>query len=403
MIKDNPAIGGSRRRTLHQIISGFGVLLLLLLTSPVVLSADRYPNQKIYTSAAFGPDGRLWRLVPSQDHIAVDYSLDYGKTFSKPARVNNKSQRIDMWEENPPTIAVDRDGAVYVLYFADGKQPYTSYFSKSTDGEHFSKPLKVSSKADQYVHYQTEMLVGQDKKVHILWHDSRDEAEYSKYGGGDLSLYYVSAEASRNREFPPDQRIAKNICSCCRTAVALDKDGLPVILARFVYPSNIRDLGMLKLTAEGKAGDPWRVTNDDWQIAGCPTQGPALSISNSGRYHMTWFTQGKARTGLFYAWSDDQGKTFSQPLAFGNSNGLAGNADVFALGNKVAVAWKEFDGENTRVQAMHSEDGGNNWSAPKMLTETPTPTAYPALISDGKRIFLSWNSVGTGYRLIPIE
>lgn len=384
------------------------LLILLFFKAGLIVADEANPNQKLFTAAAFGQDGKLWRVTPDQRYMSVDYSTDYGKTFSKPVRVNTKPQPINSWDENPPTIAIDPQGWVNLLFFADSKQPYTSYFSQSKDGVHFSKPKNVSSNAAKSVHYQTEMLVGSDKKIHFFWHDTRDEAEYSKQGGGDLSLYYsaldgTKTEVSKMRRFPQDRRIAKNICSCCRTAAALDKDGLPVVLARFVYPGNIRDFGMLKVAADGKASDPRRVTHEDWKIEGCPTHGPALSINDGGRYHMAWFTQGKQGAGLFYAESENAGQSFSQPLAFGNTNNLAGHADVLALKDKVFLVWREFAGGNTQILTMRSENEGRIWTAPKTVAETSSQAVHPALISDGKRVFIAWNSLETGFRLISAD
>ncbi|MEQ1560111.1 MAG: exo-alpha-sialidase [Methyloglobulus sp.] len=360
-------------------------------------------DQKLFTAAAFGPDGRLWRVVPSQDKVEVDYSLDYGKTFSKPVRVNPKPQAMNFWDENPPSIAVDKQGKVSVLYFADSKQDYTSFFSQSGDGIHFSKPVKVSTKANSQIHYQTEMWLDKGGKAHFLWHDVRDEKEYKKQGGGDLSIYHVAVDPSKPLKAQKDHRIAKNICSCCRSAVALDVDGLPVVLARFVYPGSIRDHGLFKLNADGKASEPWRVTYDDWKIDGCPTHGPALSISDDGHYHMAWFSQGTKQSGLFYAWSGNQGKTFSKPLSIGNADKLPGRADVMALGNKVALVWKEFDGKITTINTIVSEDSGLHWSSLKQLATSSAASNHPALINDGKHIFMTWNNADKGFQLIQVD
>lgn len=378
-------------------------LMSLLAASTPVQSEEPKPDQKLFTAAAFGPDGRLWRVVPSQYAVAVDFSLDYGKTFSEPTRINPKTQPMNFWDENPPSISVDKQGKVNVLYFADDKQDFTSYFSQSDDGSHFSEPVKVSSKADTNVHYQTEMVTDSQGKVHFLWHDDRDAEEYKKSGGGDLSIYYVTIDPKHSGSLPTDRRIAQNICSCCRSAMALDVEGLPVVFARFVYPVNIRDHGMIKLTADGSHSQPWRVTYDDWKIEGCPTHGPALAISNDGRYHVTWFSQGKAQSGLFYAYSDDHGKTFSHPFSIGHPDKLPGRADVMALGKRVAVVWKEFDGIITRVQAMRSDDGGKRWSSPKMMAETTSVSAHPALINDGERLFLTWSSADMGFQLLRVD
>jgi hypothetical protein len=389
----------------HPNINPITLGMLLLMISLSASNCPSYaeeakPDQTLFTAAAFGPDGRLWRVLPSQDAVSVDYSLDYGKTFSKPVKVNPKLQPINLWDENPPTITVDKQGRVYVLYFADDKQEFTSFFSQSDDGIHFSEPVKVSSKADISIHYQTEMLVDLAGKVHFMWHDARDEEEYKKTGGGDLSIYAVTADKGSINKLPADHRVAKNICSCCRSAMALGVDGNPVFLARFVYPGNIRDHGLIKLTADGAPSLPLRVTYDDWKIEGCPTHGPALSISPSGRYHIVWFSQGRKQRGLFYAWSDDQGLTFSKPYSIGDSNKLPGRADVIALGNTVAIVWKEFDGKITTINTMLSEDSGLHWSAAKQAGQSAGISAHPALINDGRRLFLTWHSADKGFQLV---
>lgn len=379
-------------------------LVLLVVSMPV--SAERiYADQHIYTATTFGPDGRLWRLIPSEKSVMVDYSTDYGKTFSSPVRVNPVDKPIHSWEENPPSISVDRNGSVYVLYFADDQQRSTSFFSQSVNRLDFSEPVKISSNADSSYHYQTEMLVDTSGKIHFMWHDIRDRAEYRQQGGGDLSIYYVSAKAKAGSKltFPSDKRIARNICSCCRTAMAEDIDGSVVILARFVYPGNVRDHGMFRLSADGTPSEPWRVTFDDWEIEGCPTHGPALSISSDGRYHMTWFAQGNKHSGLFYAWSDNKGKTFSEPLQIGDPNKLPGHPDVLALGKEVALVWKVFDGARTQIAMMRSSDRGVHWSAAKVIAESEQKSAHPALITNGKQIFLSWHSIDKGFQLIAIN
>ena len=97
----------------------------------------------LVVGAAFGPDGRLWRVVPEKWHVYVDYSTDLGKTFSAPARINPEKQRIKVSGDNRPGIAVDRSGKIYVTFAAEGAQPVTQYFSISADnGQSFSYPSR---------------------------------------------------------------------------------------------------------------------------------------------------------------------------------------------------------------------------------------------------------------------
>ena len=101
------------------------------------------------------------------------------------------------------------------------------------------------------------------------------------------------------------------------------------------------------------------MTDDDWRIDACPEHGGALAIGSDGRYHMTWFTQGKKRQGLFYASSADRGKTWSAPVRIGTEAALAGHADVLAINGQVFLAWQQFDGTRTSILAMTSGDNGS--------------------------------------------
>ena len=66
------------------------------------------------------------------------------------------------------------------------------------------------------------------------------------------------------------------------------------------------------------------------------------------------------------------------------------------------MVWKEFDGEKTTVNLMTSHDDGNTWSRPVALALTTDTSDHPLLVSDGKRIFLSWMTKADGYRFQPI-
>lgn len=63
----------------------------------------------------FGPDGRLWRLIPTADAVYVDYSDDQGQSFSAPVPVHLPNQQMNAWPENPPAIKVSQSGSRALL------------------------------------------------------------------------------------------------------------------------------------------------------------------------------------------------------------------------------------------------------------------------------------------------
>jgi hypothetical protein len=397
--------------------SGQLLLSYLLLISAVALSACSHGNQDylksgatdyrhypegggLFVTSAFGPDKRLWRIVPEKKHVYVDYSTDLGKTFSAPVPINKDSQLIKASGENRPGIAVDRFGRIYVVYAAEGTQPVTLYFSISTDnGQSFSTPLALSDKATEANSFQGRLVLNPSGQPYVFWHDERDRTDWRQPGN---TIYYTIINGQSGLNLVA-QKLSDNLCECCHIAAAFDRDDQVVLFARFIYSGGIRDHGLIRISADGKEPYTSRVTFDQWSIEACPEHGPAISISDDGRYHIAWFTQGSVRQGLFYAYSSDQGQHFSNPLPFGNPEKLPSHPDIMARGKYIILTWTEFDGVKTQLMVMQSNDGGQVWSQPKSIAEATSETDFPFLLSNNQGVFVSWNSKTEGYRLIPLK
>jgi len=406
--KGEPAPGNRpyRPRPARLIISAVIVLWTAILggCTRVHKAATGYEQYagaavKLPVSAAFGPDRRLWRVVSTEDRVYVDYSKDYGKSFSPPVAVN--AERAPMWgqSEYRSQIVVDPAGRIYVAYPAFGLQPWTTYLSVSEDrGQHFSTPEPLSDQARVANSFQTVLALDAKNRLHAFWHDERGVANEAS---GNAIFHSVRDAGGKFIE--SNRKVVDGICSCCRLAADFDADGQPVLLFRNVYPGNIRDHELLKARSDGSGWTGARVSVDDWQIEACPVHGPALAIGPNGRYHIAWFTQGRVRQGLFYANSSDHWQHFSNPMPLGDMKKLPSHPDVIALGQRVILTWEEFDGVKTQIMAMQSQDGGRTWSQAKPAAESASESDYPFLLTNGQAIFVSWNSQREGYRLIPID
>ena len=350
----------------------------------------------------FAPDGRLWRLIPTKQAVYVNFSTDFGKTYSTPVRINKLNQNISAWPENPPAIEISNSGRINVLYYADEDQKSTSFFSYSDDnGQTFSTPTLISDHAQTAKHYMDKMLIAKDNTLYLFWHDTRHESHDEELGAGVLSLYYSIKKPSDNSQFS-NQFLSSGICSCCRTATTFSANGKPVILARMVYKNGVRDHALIRMDEEGVWLKPQRVTHDNWEIEACPEHGPALAIDNKNRTHLTWFTLGDTRTGVFYAQTDDYGKTVSAPIALGNIDHLPSHPDVIALNQRVVIAWKEFDGEQTTLHIKDSPDRGKSWTDKTTSLSSKSKNSHPKLITNNTDIFLSWTSKDKGHQIIKL-
>ncbi|MDQ7091690.1 MAG: sialidase family protein [Methylococcales bacterium] len=363
-------------------------------------------NYKILRSAVavnFDSKGRLWRLIPTIDSIYVDYSDDKGKNYSTPIKINPKPQKMSAWPENPPAIAISQSGRIHVLYYADEQQKTTNFYSYSDNkGKSFSPPVLVSDQADTALHYMAKMLLDTDDNLYLFWHDSRHTPPNHQSGKGTLALYYSKNHASKKQPFK-NQFISHGICSCCRMATALSSTGLPVIFTRMIFNQGVRDHGLFKINKKGQWSKPQRITKDNWQIEACPEHGPALAIDRKNRNHLAWFSLGETRQGIFYAYSDDEGKTLSNILPLGDKNKLASHPHVMAIDQHVALVWTQFDGNQTSVLLKTSLDRGETWSVDKTIISSTGQMSHPRLLNDGQQFYLSLTSIDQGHQLVEIN
>lgn len=358
---------------------------------------------QLAVGAAFDEQGRLWRAEIREGHVYVSRSADGGQTFGPAVAVNPEAENVAGDGENRPKIAV-RGGVVYIAYTQALDQPMTGNirFSRSLDGgKTFSPPLTVNDDRQVISHRFEAMGVNGRGQVFLAWLDKRDlndaKSRGVKYSGA--AVYYAVSD-DKGASFHPNVKVADHSCECCRVALALDWDGVPVAFWRHVFDGNVRDHALAKL--DGKSA-PVRVSRDNWQVDACPHHGPAISIDPDGTYHLVWFNNGAKGPGLFYARSQDGGKSFSAPLAFGNGDAQAAHPYVLGTSAGVFVAWKEFDGQHSQVMLMRSTDGGAHWSAPAAAAMTADNSDHPLLLASGARVFLAWNTKAEGFRLISVS
>ena len=363
-----------------------------------LVAAARAEAMAPVATVVFGADGKLWRVMPRKDWLDVDYSTDLGVTFSKPVRVNAKRQRVRAIPEDRPQLAITAEGRIFVTWAADARQPWTRYIAWSGDGGRtFSPAVPVSDAADRVLQYQTVVQAGSDGTARVFWVDTRNQKPDAVPIGSLFSATFrPDAWAT-----PRSVQLHDATCECCRLAEGRDADGGTLLLARLVIDERIRDIGIVSVAANGTASTR-RVTDDGWEITACPEHGPALAVGPRDRYHMAWFTLGTQRKGVFYAHSDDGGKTLSAPVAIGDPSQLAGHAAVGVRGDTVAIAWQQYDGKRTSIHVMLSADDGNSWQSPREVAGSSAEADYPFVLSDGRGLYLSWYAADSGYHLYPL-
>lgn len=354
---------------------------------------------------AFGPDGTLWLAWMAGGQVSVASSQDVGRSFSTPTQVTTKRLNLDGGPDARPKIVVDHKGAIALAFsiFRDEAFNGQVLYTRSADGgRSFAEPKSIT--ANKESQRFEALALDADGVVFAAWLDKRNRVPAKeagrKYDGAGL---FFASSRDGGATYTEASLARDNTCECCRLALAFAAPGRPVVVFRNIFDGGVRDHAVVTFADLSTPGEVHRVSNDGWQINACPHHGPSLAVAPNGTYHVAWYTNGKARKGLFYAHSRDEGRTFSAPMALGRTDRSPTRAFVLAGPAGTVVVWKEFDGEKTSVQMMMSHDDGETWSPPRAISSTTNTSDHPLLVSNGRQIYLSWMTKADGYRLTAIE
>ncbi len=357
--------------------------------------------------AALDARGRLWLARVENRRLLVSHSDDGGIGFSAPVAVTPQQEAITADGENRPKLAVGADGIVHVSWSQSLGQPMSAHirYARSTDGGRSFSPPVILNDDRQVISHRFDALATDGRGgVAVVWLDARSRT--AKTGGKspqtDVGLYAaLSQDGGAN--FGRNRKVAGHSCQCCRTALTWTAAG-PVAFWRHVFGRNIRDFAIASLNG----GAVLRVTDDAWEIDGCPHHGGGIAADGRGNLHIAWFTDGEQRKGIFYRriaatdFSKAAALDMSEPLPLGDAARQAGHPAVAAAGERVLLAWREFDGMRFSAWAMLSQDAGASWGAPQKLAEAAQQADYALPLVDARQARVVWNAAVEGLRVLPV-
>jgi hypothetical protein len=367
-------------------------------------TVSKKPRVELGTSVAFSPDGSLLAVRKEGDHLQLWRSSDEGVSWLPPVLINAQPEQISAGGDNRPKLAVAADGSIYVAWTKALAKPYTGEirFARSVDGKTFSPPVTVHQDRSEITHAFESMLVTGDGRIVLAWIDKRDmvvaKTTKAEYRGAAV---YSAMSTDGGLTFQPERKIADHACECCRIAAAIDQDGAPVFMWRHVFAPNERDHAIVRLKADGAPETVLRATFDHWRIDGCPHHGPSLAVDGAGVRHAVWFNQKDGDGRVFYGRLEagKQGVIVAGQRTVGSSR--AEHADLAVAGQRVAVLWKEFDGERGRLLADISEDGGLSFRQIELATSGGA-SDQPRALSRGDVLYAFWRSEHEGIRVFRL-
>ncbi len=222
----------------------------------------------------------------------------------------------------------------------------------------------------------------------LVWLDGRQmkEGEHEGMDAGPMSI--------RGAVFNPDDTQASEtlvddrVCECCPLATAVTGSG-PIVAFRNRTTDEIRDIYVSRLVG-GAWTAPVAVHHDNWKIAACPVNGPALS-ANGGNVAIAWFTAVGNEGHVYAAFSSDAGATFGAPIRI-DDVGAVGRVDVELLADgSAAVTWIEFAEQRSQFRIRRVERSGTTSASSSVAAIAGgRSSGYPRLARQGDELLFAW-------------
>jgi len=370
-------------------------------TNPLSVHCGRTPT------TAFDNNGRLWAAYVVGSHTYVSFSDDLGRSFSTPVRVNQQPEKIYTNGENRAKIAFGHDGEIFVSWTKETPGPFHGdiRFSRSLDGgRSFEEVRTVNDDGLLTSHRFDAMLVNSDGDIFITWLDKRDQvaaqARGERYTGAAL---YYSVSQDNGASFARNLKVADYSCECCRIAMAETPEGDVAVFWRHIFGDrlHIRDHGFAVIGRNNVVTDLQWATRDHWELEGCPHHGPSMISAGDGRYHITWFTLGNERKGIFYGlYNPDTRETGNLATM---STTASSHPYIARITGKLMLVWKQFDGEKTNIRLAVSDDDGENWQPEITIASTRGASDHPLLVTHHEAGWLSWHTGEEGLRMVSLN
>lgn len=357
--------------------------------------AQAAPAPKLSTAAACDPRGRIWlagldpagqlRLRQGAGPLEEGLRLDVGE------------DRVAADGEATPRLLFGADGLVLLSYVRAGLKPFTGdvRLLRSLDGgASFAPALTVHQDRQPITHRFQAMAFDGAGQLHVAWIDKRDQ-QASQAAGRPYrgAAVYRNVSTDGGASFGPELKLADHACECCRIALQPAADGRVAALWRHVFEPNERDHAFAWL--DGSA--PVRASLDRWAIDACPHHGPGLAPAADGGWHACWYGQRAGVPAVRLGRLDTQGRPIGSPRALPEAE----HADLVSAGNRVALVWRQFDGQQTRLHALLSQDDGRRWQALE-LARSPHPNDHPRLLRHGEQLWAVWRDT-QGVRALEVH
>ena len=302
-------------------------------------------------------DGKLslsWVNSIRGKEATLLYSQLENDSWKKPTTVTSGNDWFVNWADFPAN-ATNGDVLLtsHLQKSASGTYTYDVVLNlRKLNGEIIKENFLLNTDGMEAEHGFVSIIPNEKDGFLITWLDGRNtvkEMENSHHKAMTIRVAEVSSDGTIFNETQLDART----CDCCQTSISMTQNG-PMIVFRDRSNKEIRDIYFSQ-----KINNTWTnpvvVYNDNWEINGCPVNGPKV-VSNSNNTAVSWFTAAEGNPKVKVSFLS--GSTFNEPIVLNDVDAI-GRVDVaFINDNEVVVSYMETDDYGTYLRCKKVTKNG---------------------------------------------
>lgn len=382
--------------TAATLLAGCGRHEKIQLSEPRTVSAPTsVGTAPMFAVSESGKQAMAWVSAPEG---GSDGRLYVSVGGGPPSELRDSLGPIEPHGEAPPKIAYASDGSLAALYVVGKVAPGKRFplgalrFARSPDGgKSWEQPVTITDDSAFGSHNFHALHIARDGTIYAAWLDGRSGQSHA----------FATRSEDGGKTWAPNHPIATSeACPCCRTALATAPGGVVYAAWRAVLPGNIREVVVARSNDRGSTwSTPVRVQTDNWQVDACPHAGPALAVDSNERLHVTWWSGKEGDAGVFYARSDDGGKSFTDVTPLGTAEFSQPAHVQLAIGDSgvVAVAWDDGTLQTPRIALRISRDGGSRFAPVRYISAEGRAASFPVLAMNGNELTVAWTEQSADY------
>lgn len=333
--------------------------------------------------------GLTW-LEKTGEVVSFKYANYKNSNWTEPKTLVSGEQILANWADFP---GIQTNGNHWIAWFLQMNNPdffaYDVMIMQSSDrGESWTKPQKLHSDSTLTEHGFVS-AVPADNGFQLIWLDGRLATEQSP-------IFTIrTAQVDFEGKVSNRSVLDNNTCTCCQTTMLNTGNDNFIALYRDRTEAEIRDIAAVTYNNSEKLDQPKIIYADQWNIAGCPVNGPR-AIMNGEELGVVWFTMGKDGVAkVKFSTSIDNGQTYSEPLIIDKKN--LGRVDLLAFDGAYYVSYMDEVKGGSEIKIAKVQDNKINDTYTIAQVSNSRKTGFPrmALTAYDVGIYITYTNVET--------